>query len=251
MKRNDLVAYLEDFLQTKTIDDVSDNGLQVEGAGEVTHVAFAVDSSQAAFEAAQAAGAQMLIVHHGLFWGRTIMITGVHRHRLGTLFDANLSLYASHLPLDLHERVGNNATLALWLELDGVIPFGHCKGLSIGVEGCLHQPLSLDAFVQHLEKALGEPVVRVWTFGPETVRRVGVVSGGAGFLVDEAAKAGLDVYLTGELSHNAYHQAREWGLNVVFGGHYATETAGLKALAGHLKTRFDLETTFIDLPTGT
>jgi dinuclear metal center YbgI/SA1388 family protein len=251
VKRDDLVGYLDDFLQTGAIEDASDNGLQVEGAGEVTHVAFAVDSGLAAFEGAREAGAQMLIVHHGLFWSKTVLITGVHRRRLQALFDANLSLYASHLPLDLHPEVGNNATLARWLELEEVNPFGHHKGLSIGLEGCLSETLSLHDFVSHLEGSLGEPAVRVWAFGPESVRRVGVVSGGAGFLVDEAAKSGLDLYLTGELNHNVYHQAREWGLNVVFGGHYATETAGLKSLADHLNARFGLETTFIDLPTGT
>ena len=118
MKRNELVTYLDDFLQVKTIEDSSNNGLQVEGTDDVMRLAFAVDASLAAIERAQAAEAQMLIVHHGLYWSKVILVTGVHRQRLGRLFEADLSLYASHLPLDMHAEVGNNATLARLLELE-------------------------------------------------------------------------------------------------------------------------------------
>lgn len=250
MKRDDLVAYLDDHLQVKTIEDRSNNGLQVEGADNVTHLAFAVDAGMAAFQGAQAAGAQFLVVHHGLFWGSPIMITGIHRRRLGLLCDANLSLYAAHLPLDFHQEVGNNSTLAHWLGLGDVAAFGNYKGYPAGVAGRLATDLSLDQFVAQVEETLGEPVVRIWPFGPAAVRSVGIVSGGAGFLIDQAAEAGVDVYLTGELSHSIYHQAQELALNVVYAGHYATETAGLKALAGHLAARYGLKTTFLDLPTG-
>ena len=250
MKRDELVAYLDEYLQTKTIEDSSNNGLQVEGAAEVTRLAFAVDASLAAFEAAQAAGAQMLIVHHGLFWGRPVMVAGPHRRRLELLLDAGISLYGVHLPLDFHETVGNNAALARWLALDSVATFGEYKGHPAGFAGQLPQPLSLDHFVLQIEELLGEPIVGVWRFGPDTVRQVGIVSGGAAFLVDQAAEAGVDVYLTGELSHNFYHQAQELGQNVVFAGHYATETVGLKALAEHLAARFGFETVFLNLPTG-
>jgi dinuclear metal center YbgI/SA1388 family protein len=250
MQRDELVAYLDDYLQVKTIEDRSNNGLQVEGAEEVTHLAFAVDAGFAAFEGAHTAGAQMLIVHHGLFWSRPLMVTGIHRRRLGLLFEGELSLYAVHLPLDFHEEVGNNVTLARWLDLKDVAPFGNYKGHAAGVAGQLAAARSLDQFAAQVETALGEPVVRVWPFGPERVRRVGIVSGGAGFLVEQAAKAGVDVYLTGEVNHGVYHQAQELGLNVVYGGHYATETAGLQALADHLATRFGLGSVFLDLPTG-
>jgi dinuclear metal center YbgI/SA1388 family protein len=250
MKRTELVAYLDDFLQVKTIEDSSNNGLQVEGADEVTRLAFAVDAGLAAIEKAQAAGAQMLVVHHGLYWSKVILVTGVHRQRLGRLFEADLSLYASHLPLDMHAEVGNNATLARLLELDEVAPFGEYKGSATGFAGSLAQPLSLDQFVAKVEGATGESVLKTWPFGLDTIQRVGIVSGGAAFLVDQAAEAGVDVYLTGEMSHSFYHQAQELGLNVVFGGHYATETVGLKSLAEHLVERFGLETVFIDLPTG-
>jgi dinuclear metal center YbgI/SA1388 family protein len=250
MNRDELVTYLDEYLHIRDIDDKSNNGLQVEGGDEVTRLALAVDAGLAAFEGAAQMGAQMLLVHHGLFWGEPILITGIQRRRLQVLFDAGLSLYAAHLPLDFHPEVGNNATLARWLDLTDVAPFGNYKGSPAGVAGRLHQATTLEQFAAQVEGTLGEPVIRVWPFGPETVRRVGIVSGGAGFLVDQAARAGVDVYLTGELSHSYFHQAQELGLNVIYGGHYATETAGLKALADHLATKFGLETTFLDLPTG-
>ncbi|MGD8466496.1 MAG: Nif3-like dinuclear metal center hexameric protein [Anaerolineae bacterium] len=250
MKRDELVSYLDEYLQVKTIQDRSNNGLQVEGADQVTQVAFAVDASLAAFEGAQAAGAQMLVVHHGLFWGEPVLLTGIHRQRVAQLVAADLSLYAAHLPLDFHTTIGNNATLARWLNLKETGDFGEYKGEPAGVAGRLPKTQTLDQFVAHVEDLLGEPTVKVWPFGPRDVQRVGIVSGGAAFLLEQAAEAEVDVYLTGEMSHSHYHQAQELGLNVVFGGHYATETAGLKALAQHLVDQFGLETVFLDLPTG-
>ncbi len=251
MNRDDLASYLDDYLRVQTIEDSSSNGLQVEGVDEVARLALAVDASLAAFEGAKAAGAQMLIVHHGLFWGKPLMVTGIHRRRLGCLFDAGISLYAVHLPLDFHEEVGNNATLAQWLGLADVTAFGDYKGQTSGVTGQLPEVVSLDEFVSDLERAIGGgPVVKVWPFGRPSVRSVGIVSGGGGSFADQAAEAGVDVYVTGEMSHIVYHQAKELGLNVVYGGHYATETAGLKALATHLSAHLELETVFLDLPTG-
>ena len=250
MKSDKLVAYLDDLLQVKAIDDRSNNGLQVEGVGDVKQVAFAVDACLAAFEGAREAGAQMLIVHHGLFWGEPILVTGIHRRRLKVLLDAGLGLYAVHLPLDFHLEFGNNAVLARWLRLEQVEDFGEYWGHAAGTMGQLPGPSSLETFVTHVEQALGRPPIRVWSFGPGIVQRIAIVSGAGGSMVDQAAEANVDVYLTGELSHTVYHRARELGLNVVYGGHYATETAGLRALAEHLAERFDLETTFLDLPTG-
>ena len=250
MQRDELVAYLDTYLQIKDIEDASNNGLQVEGVDHVGRLAFAVDAGLAAFEEAQAAGAQMLIVHHGLFWSKPVLLTGIHRRRAQVLFDANLSLYAAHLPLDFHQEVGNNATLARWLDLEEIVPFGNYKGHPAGFAGRLAEPCSLGQFVAQLERSLGEPAVKVWPFGTAEVQRVGIVSGGAASLLDQAAEAGVDVYLTGEMSHIFFHQAREVGLNIVYGGHYATETAGLMALAEHLAGQFGLETAFLDLPTG-
>lgn len=250
MNRDELVEYLDELLDVEGIEDRSNNGLQVEGAGTVTRVAFAVDAGLAAFEDAAAAGAQMLVVHHGLFWGEPLLVVGIHRQRLQALLAADLSLYAVHLPLDFHPELGNNVVLARWLGLQDAAPFGRYKGHSVGVAGNLPEELELKAFAAHVEAMLGEPVIRIWPFGQPDVRRVGIISGGAGFLMDQAAEAGIDVYLTGEMSHSVYHQAQEMALNVVFGGHYATETAGLKALASRLGGQLGLETVFLDLPTG-
>jgi putative NIF3 family GTP cyclohydrolase 1 type 2 len=134
--------------------------------------------------------------------------------------------------------------------LEGTEPYGDYKGLPAGTAGRLSQPCSLERFAAQVEQSLGEPLLQVWPFGPETVQKVGIVSGGAASLVSQAANAGVDVYLTGEVSHAAYHEARELGMNVIFGGHYATETAGLKSLAEHLSDHFGLETIFLDLSTG-
>jgi len=250
MKRDELVAYLDEYLQIKTFDDSSNNGLQVGGASEVSRLALAVDASLATIEGAAGAGAQMLIVHHGFFWSEPIMVTGIHRRRLGRLLEADISLYAAHLPLDFHQEIGNNATLARWLGLQEVTSFGDYKGQPAGMVGQLPAPVTLAEFGAQVEGTLGEPLIKVWPFGPDSVQKVGIISGGAAFLLDQAAAVGVDVYLTGEMSHSSYHQARELGLNIVFGGHYATETAGLKALADHLAARFALETVFLDLPTG-
>lgn len=250
MKREALVAYLDDLLQVEAIEDRSNNGLQVEGVDDVGHLAFAVDASLAAFQGTREARAQMLIVHHGLFWGEPVMVTGIHRRRLNTLLEAGIGLYAVHLPLDFHPEFGNNAVLARWLGLEQVGEFGEYWGHAAGTMGQLPAPLSLESLVTQVEHALGRPPIRVWPFGPESVQRIAIVSGAGGSLVDQAAEANVDVYLTGELSHNVYHRAQELGLNVIYGGHYATETAGLRALADHLSERFDLEITFLDLPTG-
>ena len=178
------------------------------------------------------------------------MVTGPHRRRLGLLVAADLSLYAAHLPLDFHPELGNNVTLARWLGLADIRPFGEYKGQAAGYAGRLPEPLAMEDLVARVEAALGEPVSRVWAFGQPTVETVGIISGGAARFVDQVAAAGIDVFLTGETSHSNYHDAQELGMNVIFGGHYATETAGLKALAEHLAERFGLETLFLDLPTG-
>ncbi len=155
-----------------------------------------------------------------------------------------------HLPLDIHPQVGNNAELARLLELRDVRAFGEHHGNEIGVGGELAPPLPLDALVERLERAIGGPVVRVMAHGAEKASRVGCVSGGASFLMDQVAAAGFDTFVTGETSHTFYHYAVERGLNVVYGGHYATETLGVKALARHVGDKFSLETVFLDLPTG-
>jgi dinuclear metal center YbgI/SA1388 family protein len=250
MKHDELIAYLDDYLRVKEIEDSSQNGLQVEGPAEVTKVAFAVDGCQAAFEQAVAAEAQLLVVHHGLFWAKPLRLVGPPFRRVKTLIEGGCGLYAVHLPLDVHPEVGNNAELARLLGLQDTHPFGEYHGVEIGVAGVLDPPLEMPTLIGRLVQALSVPPIRVLARGPEKATRVGCISGGAASMMDQADEAGLDTYITGETSHSFFHQAAERGLNVLFAGHYATETLGVKALTRHLAEKFGLETTFLNIPTG-
>ena len=250
MNRDELTTYLDETLRVKEIEDTSQNGLQVEGPEEVTKVVFAVDSCQAAFEQAVTAGAQLLVVHHGLFWDKPLRLVGPLFQRVKTLIEGGCSLYAAHLPLDLHPEVGNNAELARLLELKDVRAFGEYHGNQIGIGGVLDPPVPLDVLVQRLAAATGQSPVRVLAHGPAEASQVGCISGGAAYLMDQVADAGFDTFVTGETSHGSFHNAAEYGLNVIYGGHYATETLGVKALARHMEEKFGLETTFLDIPTG-
>jgi dinuclear metal center YbgI/SA1388 family protein len=249
MNRAALVTYLDDYLGCRGTADYSDNGLQVEGAGDVTRLAFAVDACQETIASALAAGAQMLIVHHGLFWGKVLPVVGPHRRRVKALLDGDCSLYAAHLPLDRHPEVGNNAQLARLLGLTVTGGLGEAFGLPVGVITTSPAPLTRAALVARLETALGVAPLLL-PGGPELTHRIGIISGGAARDAAAAAAAGCDTYITGETSHSSYHDAAEYGINVIYAGHYATETVGLKALAAHLAARFALPATFVDRPTG-
>lgn len=252
MKLESLLQYLDRWLGVADHPDYATamNGLQVEGPESVSRVATAVDASEASIAAAMDLGAQLLIVHHGLFWGGLEPVTGRHARRLRALFDADMALYSCHLPLDTHPEVGNCALLAraLGLELDGRV--GTYKGHDLGFTGSLDQPAGVDALADAVSAAVGGGPVRVLPGGPDPVRRVGVVTGGGGSFVREAADAGLDAFVTGEGSHHTYFDAAEFGITVLFAGHYATETFGVKAVGEHVAERFDLQADFIDQPTG-
>ena len=245
----ELVDYLDAYLRISEIGDYPEaiNGLQVENSGSVARLAVAVDACQAVIDRASVLGADLLLVHHGLFWRGLEPLTGRHGLRVRKLVQSDTALYSAHLPLDLHPDVGNNAVLARMLRLRGVEPFAETKGQAIGLSGQLS--LSLRDFTARVSSSLGvEP--RVIAAGPDRVDRVGVVTGGGGSFIERARDAGLDTYLTGEGAHHTYFDAEEWGLNVVYAGHYATETVGVKALAEHIEARFSLPWDFIDHPTG-
>ncbi|MGD1995781.1 MAG: Nif3-like dinuclear metal center hexameric protein [Anaerolineae bacterium] len=250
MRQHDLVTYLNDYLRIEEIEDASQNGLQVQGAEEISKVAFAVDGCLATFERAVAAEAQLLIVHHGLFWDKPRRLVGPHFRRVKTLIEGHCGLYAAHLPLDAHPEVGNNAELARLLDLQSHQPFGKHEGIEIGVAGVLDPPLEMPALIGRLIQALNTPPIRVLDHGPPVAARVGCISGGAASMMDQAEEARLDTFITGETSHTFFHQAAERELNALFAGHYATETLGVKALARHLEGKFGLETIFLDVPTG-
>ena len=247
--RDGLVAHLDEYLDTAGWSDKSLNGLQVEGAERVERIALATDAALATIELAGEARCQMLITHHGLFWGRPEPVTGPHKARLAALLRADLSLYVSHLPLDAHPEVGNNAVLARLIGIEDREPFGSWGDRTIGVIGRLLEPIDRASLAARIEALLGSPS-DVLPFGPELVERVAIVSGAAADLIPEVAAAGADAFVTGETSHTAFHQALERGVNVVFAGHYATETLGVRALGDYLAERFGLETVFLDAPTG-
>jgi dinuclear metal center YbgI/SA1388 family protein len=246
---SDLAAYLDDYLRVAEVSDSPEalNGLQVENHGAVTRAAVAVDVCRTTIERAVEIGADFMLVHHGLFWGGLQPLTAQHGYRVRTLIENRIALYSAHLPLDLHPDVGNNAVLARALGLKELEGFGEYEGEVIGFAGVLEIPR--DELVQRIRAVL-ETEPQVIATGPGTVIRVGVVSGGAGKLVSQAASAGLDTYITGEGSHHTFFAAEEAGINLVYAGHYATETVGVKALAQHIEERFGLEWEFIDHPTG-
>ncbi len=248
MKRSDLVTYLDSYLRTAEIRDESLNGLQVEGPVDITTIAAAVDASLSAFEMAAERGAQLLIVHHGLFWGEPQTVTGAHYRRIKTLIERGLALYASHLPLDLHPEVGNNAEIARLLSIDDRQPFGEYHGVPIGCGGTLPAPVNPLALASTLAGGTGAPCTVLANCAVSS--KVAIVSGGGTFALEEAARSGYDTLVTGETKHSSFHTAKEYGISVVFGGHYATETLGVRALAAHCAKKFGLASHFIDLPTG-
>jgi dinuclear metal center YbgI/SA1388 family protein len=250
MKQSDLTQYLDQLLKNSQFKDSSQNGLQVDGVAEVRKVAFAVDACQASFRAAVRVGAQMLIVHHGMFWDKPVLATGANYRRLKVLFDGGVSLYGCHLPLDAHPKLGNNAELCRLLGLRKRRAFGEYHGQNVGFGGDLPIAMTLDRLVARLQKATGSAPVKVFRNGPKRVKKVGCISGGAGGMFEDAGKAGFDTYVTGEGGHGNFHAIAEQDVNVIFGGHYATETLGLKALQRYLAKKFKLATEFIDLPTG-
>ncbi|MCE5269787.1 Nif3-like dinuclear metal center hexameric protein [bacterium] len=247
----ELTAYLDELLEIGRWEaaDASLNGLQVEGAPRVGALACAVDASRQTIDLCLQSGANLLIVHHGLFWGKPLAITGSHRARVKALLDAGISLYTAHLPLDFHPTLGHNAVLARQLELTAEGPLATEKGLPVGLVAASEQPTEREAFVRRLDNLL-DTSSQLLPFGPGTVQHVGICSGGGAKLLTEPLSRRIDTFVTGEASHTVYHFAREWGVNVLFAGHYATETPGLRALAGHLSARFGLGATFLDAPTG-
>ncbi len=244
-----IVRYCDRLLRANQFSDWEGavNGLQVENRGGVTRIAAAVDASLATLQLALAAKADLMVVHHGLFWAPTHPWTGKRYELLRLLLEHDVAVYSSHLPLDAHPRIGNNARLCAALGLKRRKPFFSAKGQLIG----LRTTTALDRaeLQKRLRKAVGREPILI-PAGPPVCQRIGVVTGGAGAELKLAAKEGVDTFVTGEGPHWTYALAEELGLNVLYGGHYATETFGVKALASCLARKFDLPWTFVDHPTG-
>jgi dinuclear metal center YbgI/SA1388 family protein len=247
MKRDELVEYLENLLNIAQFGDHSINGLQVQGKEEVRTVGLATDAALIVYEKAAAAGCDFLFVHHGLVWGGLKRIAGRSYEHIKALLGSELNLFACHLPLDLHPKLGNNAQLASLVGLSGVQPFGEYHGVTIGFEGVLREPSTAGELAARWQAVIGG-TPKLLEFGPKEIRTVGIVSGGGSGMLEEAIEKQLDCFITGEGEHKDFHLAREGKINVVYLGHYASETLGVKAVGEELKTQFGLETVFIDEP---
>lgn len=250
MKLADLVSYTNDLLQTATVPDYPNalNGLQLENhGGQVTKIAAAVDAHLPVVKQAVARGCDLLLVHHGLFWSGVQPITGAMFEKVKTAGEGSLAIYSAHLPLDGHAEMGNSVLLARALGLAETQPFFEFKGYNIGVRSKVQ--MTRREAARRLEAALGAKPL-LCGGGPDKVRQIGIVTGGAGSEVAAMKALGIDTFITGEGPHWSYTLAEELGVNVFYGGHYATETFGVKALAAHLSEKFRLKWEFIDHPTG-
>jgi dinuclear metal center YbgI/SA1388 family protein len=249
VRLREIVEHLDGYLRVREVGDdpLARNGLQVENGGEVRRIAVAVDACQAVIEAAAAQGADLLIVHHGLFWGGPQPFVGRGRRRFAALLEHDIAVYSAHIPLDIHPEVGNNVLLAGLLGMDVKGWWGEYAGAKIGVWGVIDMPR--EEVGRKLTNVLGASP-RLIPGGPANAGRVGVVTGAGGSMIEEAHRNGLDTLVTGEGKHHSFFDAEELGVNVFYAGHYATETVGVKALGGRLAARFDLPWSFIDHPTG-
>ena len=253
MDCKELCARLDETLRTAAYADVdaSANGLQVgAGTGTVERVAFAVDAAAETIDRARAVEADLLVVHHGLSWGGFERITDRTYDRIAALIEADIDLYVSHLPLDGHPELGNAAGVADRLGLTDRQPFGSIGEEHVGQQGVLEEPTDIEGLRERLSglDTGGQPI-QTLAFGPDRIERVAVLTGSGADWLDEAVAAGADAFVTGEGKQKLYHQAREAGIHVVLGGHYATETFGVRALA-ELVDEWGLTTTVIDFPTG-
>ena len=251
MKKEFLISFLYDYFNIGNISDVSQNGLQVDSSkSEIRKIAFAVDANLETICAAASQKADMLFVHHGMFWSHSLTITGNHYNRIAALIRNDIALFGVHLPLDLHKKVGNNSVMAKKLGLEDITEFGMYKGINIGWMGTHREGLEIN----ECARLLGfnaENDMKAYEFLKKKNRKIAIVSGGAADDVSQAASAGADLFISGEHSHTAYSTAKENGVNMLLGGHYKSEIFGVQATSEMLKNRFpELECVFLDLPSG-
>ena len=244
-----IVEYTDKYLRIREVGDWPNalNGLQIENSGRVTKIGAAVDASTRVLTEAAKRDVDLLIVHHGLFWAGLRPVARALRRQLKLAFENDIALYSAHLPLDSHSKVGNNALLAKSLGLRSTTPFFEEKGQLIGIKACVL--MSRDELRRKLEKSLGGKV-KAFKCGPQRTKTIGIITGGAGGEIYRVAEEKIDTFITGEAPHWSAVAAEELGINLFLGGHYATETFGVKALAAHLSKRFKLPWEFLDFPTG-
>jgi dinuclear metal center YbgI/SA1388 family protein len=247
---SDIVSFLDRELRIADIPDYPEaiNGLQLTNGGEVRRIVAAVDASLPAIEQAAAGGPGLLLVHHGMFWQGAQPVTGPVFRKLKAAMDAGLAIYSAHLPLDIHPEWGNNIGLARAIGMTDPRPFFDWKGILLGLRGTWNG--TRGQLVDALSQAVGGGRVHLSPGGPEQIREIGLITGGAGSEISKAAAAGVDTFISGEGPHWSHPLALELGLNLLLAGHYATETFGVRSLAAELGRRFGLEWEFIDQPSG-
>lgn len=249
MNLNELTRFLDDLLRVKEIPDESHNGLQVANKGLVTKIGISVDISTDIIESAKNSHIDFLFVHHGMFWNKQAMITGMYYDRICRLMEYNIALYAAHLPLDLHPVYGNNAQIKNVMNWKALGDFGEYHGVTIGKKYSLPHPLSISTLENKIAQKLN-CTVNSWPFGKKKIHKVAYVSGGGLSLLNQAVQLDLDAYITGEPKHEYYWQAKDSSINVLFGGHYATETLGVNAVGRLLNKKFGIPAIFIDKTSG-
>jgi len=244
----EVISFLDELLSIGDFTDYGPNGLQVPGAGEVSTVITGVSANLELFEGAAERGAQLVVAHHGLFWDfHPRSITPAMRERLRLLFDRDMAVAGYHLPLDAHPEVGNNALICAALGLERGEPFGEHRGQTVGFVGRSEEGVAIDELRRRCAEAFGQDPF-TWDTGPDTVRSVGIVSGAAASSFGEAIALGLDAFLTGEPAEHVMADARESGTHFIAGGHYATETFGVRRLGELLAAEFGVEHHFVAVP---
>ncbi len=248
-KLKTICTYLEKHLKLNEVPDYPNalNGLQLENAGQVKKIVAAVDACLPVVREAVEQKADLLLVHHGMFWQGAQKIEGSQYEKLKLAMDNGLAIYSAHIPLDVHPVSGNNVLLAKAIGLKNLKPFFEWKGIQLGLRSGAQ--IKREVLLERVKKAVGGEA-RLCPGGPQQTRQIGVITGGAGSEVYAAAASGIDTFITGEGPHWSYTSAEELGINVIYGGHYATETFGVKALAKHLAAKYRISWSFVDHPTG-
>ena len=253
MTLTELDEYFNSFLKKENFsNDISLNGIQIQNSNpdskQIKKVAFAVDACEESVLKAIDCKADVLFVHHGLFWGKSETITGSFYKRISTFIKNDIALIAYHIPLDANKPYGNNWGLASRAGLTKIEPFGFWRGMCLGVKGVLKKPLTTEELAS---KVLEEkPPCKIFNYGKEKIKTVGIISGGAGEDVEQAVRENLDAYITGEVCHELFHYIKENKINVIAGGHYQTETVGVNSVMTKMMREKKLEAEFIDIPTG-
>ncbi len=248
VKLSKIKVFLDKELKIRKIKDYSKNGLQVKCKEEVKKIGFAVDGCLSTFEKAKKNKVDLLVVHHGIKW-KTQKCKELDKKREQFLKKNNISLYAAHLPLDLHSQYGNGIELCRILGLVKTKKFGKYHGIKVGYKGEFVSGIGINKIANILNKSL-KTKCDVFPFGKKKIKSIGIVSGGGSDAMEEAVKDKLDCFLVGEINLGAYNRAKDYKMNMVAAGHYATETGGVKALLRLLKQKFNIETIFIDNQTG-